>query len=63
MAASKTTLDEVSDILVTYLSRDTLLRIVGELKSVKGNKSFRDSVTELELAILRKVDHGTKRRK
>ncbi len=48
---SKATSDEVKRIMLKYLSPDQAWSLLLELGNVKGNQSFRDSITGLRKAM------------
>lgn len=44
MAASSKTVDSIVKILLRHLGREKALSIIGELRGVKGNQSFTETV-------------------
>ena len=44
MVASQKTIDRVIEILLRHLSREKALSAFGELRQVKGNRSFTETV-------------------
>ena len=43
MVASSKTIESAAEVLLTHLGREKALVIVGELRKVKGNKSFTET--------------------
>ena len=47
MAASKSTVERVLEVILKYVPKETALKILEELMTVPGNKSFRDTIKRM----------------
>jgi hypothetical protein len=47
MAASKSTVEQVLDVILKHVSKETALKIIEDLMSVPGDKSFRDTIERM----------------
>ena len=47
MAASKSTVERVLEVILKHVPKETALKILEELMTVPGNKSFRDTIERM----------------
>jgi hypothetical protein len=55
MAASQSTIERVLEVIQRHVPKDVALRIVEDLMTVPGNKSFRDTIERMHLRMLKDV--------
>ncbi len=58
MAASKSTVEQVLEVILKHVSKETALKIIEELTSVPGNKSFRDTIERMHQRVGRVGGEG-----
>ena len=47
MAASKSTVERVLEVILKHVPKETALKILEELMTVPGNESFRDAIERI----------------
>ena len=47
MAASKSTVERVLEVILKHVLKEAALKILEELMTVPGNKSFRDNIERM----------------